>query len=532
MATATRSRSNDSRLSPSAASPVGGGGILANAHEAPKKPIKAPDSSFASAIKSAFIPQQAGKQIKTNGKPLGKSFERKQPLATRGHEGGEVLKRDPRGDNAPCGDGIVLSTGSDDDEGEGEGESGVEAEVGAGGVNASEEDTPWSPISTMSSSLTPSSAGEASQDGLWDLATRGRSNTTTTDSMTRSASRTSEASSSNPCSIKFAPLPSSGRLKRANSITIGVAARSQLLHSQGSGRSHNNTAAWQAQFNAQRYGAPQQNEQSHGAASSQRPGGPPRAVDDTVDLGEEIRKGALKAWRRMRRGSSTSSGSAADGTTTASGGNVAAGIDSVEEEETNEIGGGEKTPKRSHSPIRMSRDDGTEEPEGTRTPRHSMQRRLSTGTFIGNNAFMEIEERRKRESRADEAGADEVDADDGGIRREREENAQFAEALGRTHASRVAHRTGNQKWHPGMGLHADGDGKVTSVEKVDGMTSVEEVFHDAQHGGATDDDDDNNNDDDDEETRLAERMADEALASHSKEATKAGAVEKMERKHG
>lgn len=519
MATASRTVSNDSRGSSgssqngmNATSPRGGG-ILANAHEAPKKPIKVPDGSFTSALRAAFIPQQAGKQMKANGKPLGKSFERTQPLMTRGHEGGEVLKRDPRGQNAPCGDGVVLTNEFPDEEEK--------------GTPDDEEGTPWSPASVTSDSLAPSSLG--SSDSAWEQVTRGRS-TTTSNSLTRSTSTaSSQNSSNNPCSIKFAPLPSSGRLKRANSITIGVAARSQMLHSQGSGRASNNTntAAWQAQFNAQRYGGPQPDQ--NGQLPPQQPSKSVIHGDDTVDLGEEIRKGALKAWRRMRRGSSVSSSS---GSANGSPDNVAASdekspgrqgstIESVEEEETHELATGEKTPKRSESPPRMAglhREDLNEEPEGTRTPRHSMQRRLSTGTFIGNNAFMEIEEKRKRESRG--VGDDGDDA-------EREENAHFAEALGRTHASRVAHHTVDDKWHPGMNSHSDGQGKETSVGVVEADTSGEEDEFELARTGTQEEVED---DEDDEEAKEAERMADEALHAHSAKATKAGAVEKMERK--
>lgn len=514
MATATRTISSpdtqgssiSSRDNFGPASPRSGG-ILANAHEAPKKAIKPADSSFTSALKSAFIPQQAGKQMRANGKPLGKSFERTQPLATKGHDGGEVLKRDPRGQNAPCGDGVVLATTDADEED-------VEDEYHEAEVSA-----PWSPTSatsdasTVASSTSSSSTGDSQPSSSWEQAVRGRSNTQSS-SISRSTSRSSsQASSNNPCSIKFAPLPSSGRLKRANSITIGVAARSQLLHSQGGGRASNgansNSAAWQTQINAQRSGGSndqfqQPQRQSNSASSVIR-------QDDTIDVGEEIRKGAMKAWRRMRKGSVSSNGSASESSPSRQPSSTE--IEPVKEEETHELMGGESTPKRSQSPVRMpgvqhSNDEDDDGADGTRTPKHSMQRRLSTGAFIGNQSFLEIEEKRKRESRGLGGGEEEEVG--------REQEALFAEALGRTHASRVAHHTIDDKWHPGVQAHlvkpgGHGDDSSSSSSLGESGDGEEE-------------------DDEDEESREAERLANEALKGHSTKATKAGAVEKMERK--
>jgi hypothetical protein len=476
--------SSNSSLSPTSSlgsnfSQGTGKGILANAHEAPKRQAKGSDKGFSSALKSAFIIPQAGKQMKKNGKPLGKSFERTQPLPTVGHEGGEVLKVDPRGQNATSGDGIVLETDGDDNEealDEGEGQ-------------------PWSPTSADSSYS--ASSFTSNDENSWEQHMRGRSNTnTTSSSMGRSPSvASSQCSSNNPCSIKFAPLPTSGRLKRANSITIGVAARSQLLHSQGGGRAPTNSAAWQAQANAQRYASSSSTMSQGGATMADFQNAPRQASvvnaareADTVDLGEVARKGAMKAWRKIRRGSNVSTSSS--GTTDSS----ASQIEKVVEEEPHEIAAGEKTPGRSHSPIRMSallREDLQDEPEGARTPRHSMARRTSTGAFTGHNAFMEIEERRKRENQ---------EQDEEETRRvEREENAQLSEALHRVHASRAAGVEEKvEQWHTPRGSQ----------------------IHTPTEEGIFDEDD-----------AEAERMANEALARHSDKATKAGAVEKMERKH-
>lgn len=457
-----------------------GGGILANAHEAPKKPIKPADGSFTSALKAAFIPPQAGKQMKYKGKPLGKSFERTSPLSTKGHDGGEVLKRDPRGENAKVGDGVVWTS---------------EHEV--------EVSPPWTPL-TATSSNTSSTGDVQSQDGDWfdsSAPHRGRSSTTassgTTDTAScRSMSQSSGSSSNNPCRIKFAPLPSSGRLKRANSITIGVAARSHLLQSQGSGRSYNsnsNAAAWQAaQVAAQKKDTLAGNAEDVSKREAVLRHG------DTMDLGEELRKGVLKAFRKMRK-------------TNGEGGDERPTVKELEGLKVQDGHEGELTPKRSSSPTITSSfpprpENGQEESDGTRTPR---QRRLSTGAFTGNNPLMEIEESRTRAIRGE--------VDD-----EREQLARFSQALGRTHATTAAHHTKDDDWHPGMLLPSWGSGKSASVDVVDagkeGEAESEEEYENAH-------------DNDDPEAVEAERMADEALKCHGEKATKAGAVEKMERHH-
>jgi hypothetical protein len=451
------------------------GGILANAHEAPKKPIKPADNGFTAALKNAFILPTPGKQMKNTGKPLGKSFRRTSPLPTVGHEGGEVLKRDPRGQNAPVGDGVVLTTDPDDED---------------------EESVPaWSPI-TATSSASSSSEAASAQESAWsgEHYGRGRSSTASTN-MSRSDSIASTASSNNPCKIKFCPLPSSGRLKRANSITIGVAARTHLLQSQGSARVTDNTAAWQAQANAQKQ---QQsngtNSQQGGTQDTNR--GPQVRYNDTVDLGEELRKGMLKAFRKVRRGSSVSNGSEAGDEK----GAPRKGVETLKEEEDYYELAGEKTPRRSYSPIHKSSDDPQreEEADGTQTPRHNLQRRTSTGAFTGNKSFLEIEERRKRGS----IGETDVD---------REQVAHFAEQLGQTHASRVAHHTGEDRWH----LREDAVDSKNNSEATS-ITSVESEYTDAAN---------------DAESMEAERLADESLKSHSDRATKAGGVEKMDRRH-
>lgn len=528
-------------------------GILKNAHEAPKKTAKPAESGFRSALKAAFIQPQPGKQMKTKGQPLGKSFERTKPLPVK-HEGGEVLSHDPRGEHASCGDGIILSptdTGSGGDEGD----------CGSGGPSTES----FSEVSQPPNQLKPSSDDGAldSKDNA-DIR-RGRSETmsSTTSGAGRSPSMsgasnsgasTSGSSVSNThCCIKFAPLPTSGRLKRANSITIGVAARSQLLHSQGSGRATNNLAQqWQSQFDAQqqRRSAPESDKLAHTSGIQ-----PPQRgrAQEHIDLGEEFKKGAAKAWNRVRRGSSVSSASSS---TTDDGRKEAASkIESVHEEEDEqqhaEAVSGEKTPKRSHSPSRMSSTANAanashEEPEGARTPRTGMQRRVSTGTFIGAQSFREMEEKRKRSNRGEEvvdgdnaqghAGSSSAETDKTNF--ERELGARFAEKLGRTGASRELHHTGKERWHPGMRVLPDGKGKDTEIVAAEGDAhvggdSIEPDSLEEDTQGAGNDDDnvgDSDDDADDEEAQEAQRLADEALSGHSAQATKAGGVEKMEKK--
>lgn len=453
-------------------------GILTNAHEAPKRNPKAVDSGIRSALKSAFIPTTPGKQMKTNGKPLGKSFERQQPLS-QSHEGGEILKVDPRGRKASVGDGIIFSpSGSSTDD---------EMEMVKGRF-------------TSASDLLKVPNGNAIAHE------RGRSDSVSTSGFSeRSESVSSnQSSSNNPCCIKFAPLPTSGRLKRANSITIGVAARSQLLQSQGGGRSGSNAAAWQQQW--------QQQQQNKNDSSNYSRHSGIQGRDEQIDLGQELRKGAAKAWNRVRRGSSVSSGSSASQEASKS---SQPAVESVDEEAEGHDEGGEKTPKRPSSPLHMSAED--EEPEGSRTPRHGMQRRVSTGAFLGAQSFREMEEKRKRANR-DEDNED-----------QRELNAQFAELLGRTGESRVAHHTDSQAWHPGMQTKPDGASKETDIVDTESNEGTSVGEGDSLQGDESDGREDG---EDDDETKEAERLADEALNGHTAKATKAGGVEKMERKRG
>jgi hypothetical protein len=291
-------------------------------------------------------------------------------------------------------------------------------------------------------------------------------------------------------------LPTSGRLKRANSITIGVAARSQLLHSQGAGRNVNgNAQLWQQhQLQQQREQQQRRSERSSDstAAGSRHSGIQPS--QEQIDIGEEIRKGAIKAWDRVRRGSSASRASESSAT-------AATPDDGAANTK------GEQTPRGARTPIAELE---SEEEEGRRTPqRKSMQRRLSTGAFTGHASFSQIEERRKRgdldEPEKENRRGRHNERDD-----ERENDAtRFIEMLGSTGA-------GKEAFHGARGPYRrEGKGekqtRVVAQQNGDGSDAVE-------------------SEEDDEEQREAQRMADEALKGHSDKATKAAGVEKMETK--
>lgn len=360
--------------------------ILANAHEGQSREKIRAKSSKRSAFKAAFIPVQPGRQMKTNGKPLGRTFERKTPLPQGAKfEGGPVLQHDPRGEEASAGDGLVPPSSTSPSKGGSidavsmSGDTDLDSLSQSTGSTTNLSSSPSN--STTDSSMSRSAAGDDVQDedGEDDvfseisspLHPRSRTNTMSTESSSSVSSRRgaymrlrarlltaypssrTRQGSSTHASIRFAPLPVSGRLKRANSITIGVAARSQLLRSQGPGRNS-------SQFPAQPVQAPLPHGMSYqdthkgvaagsgsprdakagaggvqrsGSSSSRRSGagevGSPSSQsssvdrmamagyyggsvpDDTVDLGEELSKGLKSAWRKMR-GSSGASGNAQD----------------------------------------------------------------------------------------------------------------------------------------------------------------------------------------------------------------------------
>lgn len=600
MSVATQQQSQQA-LSPGPDSSVGstnrsvspskvGGGILDNAHEAPSRNGKktkgvmgasgpggeaSQSSSIGSFFKSAFLTQQAGRQIKTDGKPLGKTFERTRPLPNA-HEGAEVLEVDPRGDKATAGDGIILSPTSSATSG-----SQTSLEVpDAGGMNARRLSAASSSAggSDSFSSSPSSSQQEDVEQGQGSITTTTTTGSTSSTSIgdaweraarpDRSASETSPSGSSSSlgtngtgvCSIRFAPLPTSGRLKRANSITIGVAARSQLLHSQGAGRQQYALPPSHPQSSYQRQ--PQQRgreqDQPHHTQMWYMPGA--QRPDDVIDIGEELKKSATKVWRRMRRGSSASSG---NGGAVGEDGKRSASVPPTPLPESHSEGGEEeeeeeeatKTPKRAQSPVQAlakqdhHQHDHTEGPqhdsyhlgndheeEGARTPRSSMQRRLSTGAFLGNASLRGMQDKRRRDVLgfdSDDEGEGNKENDDD--ERGREERAKFAEDLGISKASKVSQRTSPSVWSPSSLLSSLSTSMTTpapaatAAEGRDNDEGDGEDYHEADESlsanASTDEEDP-----DDEETREAQQLADEAVKSHSAKATRAGAVEKVERR--
>lgn len=255
--------------------------ILNNANDTlPRKQTRArSDSGFKAALKSTFLPPPVpGRQIKVkDGKPLGKSYLRCEPLP-EAFEGGEVLPYDPRGEEASAGDGIIppecLVSPRD--------RNGSSSDVG----DISDRASSVAVESEYGESSGSSQADSGQERGRQMSAAAGRS---------RGESVTSNSSSSGSAAIKFAPLPLSGRLKRANSISIGVAARSQLLQSQG-------TAAPPRQRAAPQHVHDSQDWYTGGSSSRTTPEG-------VIDVGEELRKGASKAWKLLRGGTTSNNGS-------------------------------------------------------------------------------------------------------------------------------------------------------------------------------------------------------------------------------
>lgn len=250
--------------------------ILDNPNDVlPRKPSRSgSESGFKAALKATFLPPPTpGRQIKVkHGKKLGKTFKRSEPR-DQSFEGGEVLDYDPRGKHATAGDGIVPTSNL----------MGPPDSASESGYGSDKESSLGTPSEAGESDFSRSFTSESSS--AWE---RGRA-ASSIPNRTRGDSVASTTSSSSSAAIKFAPLPVSGRLKRANSITIGVAARSHLLQSQG-------TAAPPRQsFTPQHV---------HGSQSWYNPNAHPKH-DDVVDVGEVIGKGASKAWKFIRGGNTS-----------------------------------------------------------------------------------------------------------------------------------------------------------------------------------------------------------------------------------
>lgn len=434
--------------------------ILANAHEAPAPSEVKAKTSKRSALKAAFIPAQPGRKIKTDGRPLGKSFERTTPLpANTKISGGQILDRDPRGDTGVRGGLMLIPQRSSP----------------SLSFDDSNESAP-APSKDGTSSDEMASGSYCGDNSSSTNVNRSRRRGRTNIMSIQDSQATSQSSSSYAASIRFAPLPVSGRLKRANSITIGVAARSQLLRSQGLGRNSMflpqppppplpHGMSWQQQQQQASGARPSKSSgigQAHGGKLSQsaRHNGAARS-DDVVDLGEEISKRWRSAWKRMRGSSGSESdasvGAEADlqtsepsATATPNQGKASVASSSTPSiahdfssrprasvEDTT----GESTPRRRPaSPTTLAQKGADtagamaglskmsleerdskietqgsyhdhfplhrhphhhkgydERTEGNSTPRQSVHRRLSTGAFLKNASLRGMQEERRRE---------------------------------------------------------------------------------------------------------------------------------------
>ncbi|KAL9934801.1 hypothetical protein V8E36_006576 [Tilletia maclaganii] len=427
-----------------------------------------PTATF-SAIKSAF--SSVGKRANSIGRkeskeaglkqPLGQSFKREgpPPVDAKGKiQGAPLLEHDPR------------STGSDAEE--------------AGELSASSEHSHTASSSDHHPSIgrrSPSDAGTSSSnlsadgergrpqiDGPSDTSSPRKASRFLRSPSTASSSHASESShGSGSCAshaIRFCPLPATGRLKRANSITIGIAARSQMLLSQGSGpvpRSGGGRAPV-VQANAHvhshssvhvtdpRHSGLQQQGRPVAAAAWYEPGGelPP----DVIDVGAELKKVGKFAWRKMRgegknrgggggggeaggqqqqqSGQTEKSPSRGSGTTT-----LPANVE-VDEGETD----GMKTPRaappkglvpQQQSPLAstMSQDNkpsssstSAAETASTQTsgsppsppPANAVpfHRRVSTGTFLGLESLREMQSKRHSELVGDDKDDGNDDSND------------------------------------------------------------------------------------------------------------------------
>ncbi|SPC66202.1 uncharacterized protein UHOD_13650 [Ustilago sp. UG-2017b] len=262
--------------------------ILENAHEAlPRKPSRSgSESGFKAALKATFLPPPTpGRQIKAkDGKKLGKSFQRTDPLPER-FQGGQVLEYDPRDKHVAAGDGI-LPPGSTKpppfDRRDSASESGYASDKESSVGNPSE----MGDASCFSRSYT-SEASSACRPSMNHQSERGPPTSSVPSRARQGSVASTTSSSSSAAAIKFAPLPMSGRLKRANSITIGVAARSHLLQSQ-------DTAA------LPRSSCTPQHVHGSQAWYTNNAGNLHPRHQDVVDVGQEIKKGATKAWKLLR----------------------------------------------------------------------------------------------------------------------------------------------------------------------------------------------------------------------------------------
>ncbi|KAK0554240.1 hypothetical protein OC845_000859 [Tilletia horrida] len=243
---------------------------------------------------------------------LGKSFKRAGPPPTddKGRiQGAPLLDHDPRSESEDGGES-TSSSHSDTTENGGFPASMQDARQNLG---TSSDRLPQRPFRDRFGSV-PDTHYYGTTSGQAQSQSIARSNSNASSSSYRSESSTGSKSradlGASPHSIRFCPLPETGRLKRANSITIGIAARSQMLLSQGSGpvpRAQNqgwtNSAAGHHQPGG---GGVHPSDprfagiQNHRAAAWYEAGG--EVPDDVIDVGAELRKVGKLAWRKMRGG--------------------------------------------------------------------------------------------------------------------------------------------------------------------------------------------------------------------------------------
>lgn len=256
------------------------------------------ESGFKAALKATFLPPPTpGRQVKLkDGRTLGRSFQRTEPRSTD-FEGGEVLDYDPRGKNASAGDGILPTvclyppSTSPVNSTSGSG-YGSDKDSGLSTPSETDESADYSHSYTSeTNSAMGSSTNTSSERGRPAISVPSRA---------REGSMASTTSSSSGAAIRFCPLPVSGRLKRANSITIGVAARSHLLQSQGSAAPLRPSYAPHHVHGSQSW----YTNAGHNANAATH-----LRHADVVDVGEEIKKGASKAWKFIRGGGASTSDS-------------------------------------------------------------------------------------------------------------------------------------------------------------------------------------------------------------------------------
>ncbi|KAE8244039.1 hypothetical protein A4X13_0g6846 [Tilletia indica] len=262
-----------------------------------------PTATF-SAIKNAFsrksssnMRKQAQLEKANAARPLGKSFKRDgpPPLDAEGKiQGAPLLDADPR-------------TASSDQEDVFEGGSSSDLSSSVDSLSqASSSSSSAGPVgrrTVSNGSVGPSTSNRSGSAGLL----RSISNASSVQSGSSKSSQSGpDGRRGSAHTIRFCPLPATGRLKRANSITIGIAARSQILLSQGNGpvpRGQQQSWTQGGPSTPSRSGVHPTDSRYSGfqdqrAAAWYEAGGDVPA--DVIDVGAELRKVGMKAWRRMR----------------------------------------------------------------------------------------------------------------------------------------------------------------------------------------------------------------------------------------